>query len=126
MTGASSTPRPGQSPHRPGWSQPQLAEALGMAEQQIQRDEANDYRSTSLARLCDIADALGVQVEPRGELRPRRRRRVVTMTEQPDGMSLHVVGTPPLPARVTVGSESAFSQTRGQTRGAPRDVHRAE
>ena len=53
-----------------GWTQRQLAEALGMAEQQIQRYEANDYRSTSLARLCDIADALGVQVEPRGELRP--------------------------------------------------------
>ena len=52
------------------WTQRQLAEALGMAEQQIQRYEANDYRSTSLARLCDIADALGVRVEPRGELRP--------------------------------------------------------
>jgi HTH-type transcriptional regulator / antitoxin HigA len=53
-----------------GWTQRQLAEALGMAEQQIQRYEANDYRSTSLARLCDIANALGVRVETRGELRP--------------------------------------------------------
>lgn len=38
-----------------GWTQRQLAEAVGMAEQQIQRYEANDYRSTSLARLCGIA-----------------------------------------------------------------------
>lgn len=48
-----------------GWTQRQLADALGMAEQQIQRYEANGYRSTSLARLCDIADALGVRVEQR-------------------------------------------------------------
>jgi HTH-type transcriptional regulator / antitoxin HigA len=53
-----------------GWTQRQLAEALGMAEQQIQRYEANDYRSTSLARLCDIANALGVTVAQRGELKP--------------------------------------------------------
>jgi len=53
-----------------GWTQRQLADALGVAEQQIQRYEANGYRSTSLARLCDIADALGVQVEQRAELKP--------------------------------------------------------
>jgi len=53
-----------------GWTQRQLAEALGMAEQQIQRYEANDYRSTSLARLCDIANALGVTVAQHGELKP--------------------------------------------------------
>ena len=53
-----------------GWTQRQLAEALGMAEQQIQRYEANDYRSTSLARLCDIANALGVTVAQHAELKP--------------------------------------------------------
>ena len=52
-----------------GWTQRRLAEALGMAEQQIQRYEANDYRSTSLARLCDIANALGVTVAQHGELK---------------------------------------------------------
>lgn len=51
-----------------GWTQRQLAEKLGVAEQQIQRYEANDYRSTSLARLCDIADTLGVVIAQRGEL----------------------------------------------------------
>jgi HTH-type transcriptional regulator / antitoxin HigA len=53
-----------------GWTQRQLAEALGMAEQQIQRYEASDYRSTSLARLCDIADALGVTVAQYAQLKP--------------------------------------------------------
>jgi len=53
-----------------GWTQRQLAEALGMAEQQIQRYEANEYRSTSLARLCDVADALGVTVSHHAELKP--------------------------------------------------------
>ena len=53
-----------------GWTQRQLADALGVAEQEVQRYEANGYRSTSLARLCDIADALGVRVEQRAELKP--------------------------------------------------------
>ena len=52
-----------------GWTQRQLAEALGMAEQQIQRYEANGYRSTSLARLCDIANALGVAVTQHATLK---------------------------------------------------------
>jgi HTH-type transcriptional regulator / antitoxin HigA len=52
-----------------GWTQRQLAEALGMAEQQIQRYEANDYRSTSLARLCDIANVLGITVAQHAELK---------------------------------------------------------
>ena len=53
-----------------GWTQRELAEKLGVAEQQIQRYEANDYRSTSLARLCDIANALGVTVAQHAELKP--------------------------------------------------------
>ena len=51
-----------------GWTQRQLAEALGVAEQQIQRYESTAYRSASLARLCDIADALGVRITERAEL----------------------------------------------------------
>lgn len=53
-----------------GWTQRRLAEELGMAEQQIQRYEANDYRSTSLARLCDIANALGITIAQYGALKP--------------------------------------------------------
>jgi HTH-type transcriptional regulator/antitoxin HigA len=52
-----------------GWTQRRLAEAFGVAEQQIQRYEASAYRSASLARLCDIADALDVTFTERAELR---------------------------------------------------------
>jgi HTH-type transcriptional regulator/antitoxin HigA len=45
-----------------GWIQRQLADALGVAEQQIQRYESTGYGAASLARLCDIADALGTEV----------------------------------------------------------------
>ena len=45
-----------------GWSQRRLAEELGIAEQQIQRYESTGYSSASLARLCDVVAALGVDV----------------------------------------------------------------
>lgn len=45
-----------------GWSQRRLAEELGVAEQQIQRYEATGYTAASLARLCDVVAALGVDV----------------------------------------------------------------
>ena len=53
-----------------GWTQRQLAEALGMADQQIQRYEANDYRSTSLARERWRCRTVGVTVAQHAELKP--------------------------------------------------------
>lgn len=53
-----------------GWSQRQLGDSLGLAEQQIQRYESSEYRSASLARLCEVANALGVIVEPHAQLDP--------------------------------------------------------
>jgi HTH-type transcriptional regulator/antitoxin HigA len=52
-----------------GWTQRRLAEELGVAEQQIQRYEATEYRSASLARICDVADALGVDIAETAQLR---------------------------------------------------------
>jgi len=52
-----------------GWTQRQLADELSVAEQQIQRYEATGYASASLARLCDVAEALGTEI-----------REVVTLT----------------------------------------------
>lgn len=45
-----------------GLSQKELADRLGLKEQQIQRYEATDYESASLARIMDIADALGLHL----------------------------------------------------------------
>ena len=45
-----------------GLSQKDLAERLGLKEQQIQRYEATDYGSASLTRLKEIAQALGVNI----------------------------------------------------------------
>jgi len=51
-----------------GWTQRRLADALGIAEQQVQRYESTGYRSASLARMCDVAAALGVKLTERAEL----------------------------------------------------------
>lgn len=51
-----------------GWTQRELGEALGIAEQQVQRYESSGYRSASLARICDVAAALGVTVTERAVL----------------------------------------------------------
>lgn len=45
-----------------GWTQADLAKRLGVAEQQVQRDEANRYSGAALSRLCDVAEALSVDV----------------------------------------------------------------
>lgn len=45
-----------------GWTQADLARKLDVAEQQVQRDEANRYAGAALARLCTIAEALDIDV----------------------------------------------------------------
>lgn len=51
-----------------GMSQKELADFLGLKEQQIQRYEADRYRSASLDRLVEVAAALNVRISERGEL----------------------------------------------------------
>jgi HTH-type transcriptional regulator/antitoxin HigA len=43
-------------------TQRQLAKRIGVAEQQIQRWETNDYSGVNLDRLQSIADALGIRI----------------------------------------------------------------
>ncbi len=43
-----------------GLSQKELAERLGMKEQQLQRYESTDYQSASMARLREVVEAPGV------------------------------------------------------------------
>src|SRR3990172_6205213 len=45
-----------------GLSQKELADRLGIKEQQIQRYEATDYQQASLARLLEISSALHLNV----------------------------------------------------------------
>ncbi|MBA7687521.1 hypothetical protein ES703_95984 [subsurface metagenome] len=51
-----------------GLSQRQLANALGVKEQQIQRYESSDYTSVSLRRLVRVADALGLNTSEVAEV----------------------------------------------------------
>lgn len=51
-----------------GWTQRELAEELGLKEQQIQRYEATRYKSASFTRLSQIARSLGVQINLRATL----------------------------------------------------------
>lgn len=51
-----------------GMSQKDLADFLGLKEQQIQRYEAERYRSASLDRLIEVAEGLDVRISERGEL----------------------------------------------------------
>jgi ribosome-binding protein aMBF1 (putative translation factor) len=46
-----------------GISQRELAERLGLREQQIQRYEATEYRSASWSRVSEVVRALGLRVQ---------------------------------------------------------------
>lgn len=46
-----------------GLSQQELAARLGIKEQQVQRYEASDYQSTSLARVAEVFRALGLRIQ---------------------------------------------------------------
>lgn len=45
-----------------GWTQARLAAELEVAEQQVQRDEANGYRGASVDKVSKVADVLGVRI----------------------------------------------------------------
>jgi ribosome-binding protein aMBF1 (putative translation factor) len=47
-----------------------LASRLGVAEQQVQRWEANEYAGVSVERIQEIADALGVRITETIRFRP--------------------------------------------------------
>ena len=46
-----------------GMTQKELAEKMGVKEQQVQRDEANQYSSAGFRRIAEVADALGIQIQ---------------------------------------------------------------
>ena len=46
-----------------GMTQKELAEKMGVKEQQVQRDEANQYSSAGFRRIAEVADALGIRIQ---------------------------------------------------------------
>lgn len=48
-----------------GWTQRQLAEALGVSEAVVSRDERSDYRGVSLEKYGKVLAALGFEDHPR-------------------------------------------------------------
>ncbi len=46
-----------------GLTQRELAQRLGLKEQQIQRYEATNYTTASLARVCEVAKSLGLKLK---------------------------------------------------------------
>lgn len=57
-----------------GMSQRELAEKLGLKEQQIQRYEADEYAKASLHRLRDVADALQLDIVETARFRDTNRQ----------------------------------------------------
>lgn len=51
-----------------GWTQAQLAQRLGVSEQQVQKDEASGYARAGWDRIADVIDALGYELV--GKLKP--------------------------------------------------------
>lgn len=46
-----------------GMTQKELAEKMGVKEQQVQRDEANQYSSAGFRRIAEVADALEIKIK---------------------------------------------------------------
>ena len=46
-----------------GMTQKELADLTGVKEQQVQRDEANQYNSAGFRRITEVADALKIQIQ---------------------------------------------------------------
>jgi ribosome-binding protein aMBF1 (putative translation factor) len=49
-------------------TQKELAERLGLKEQQIQRYEASEYASVSWARVLEVSQVLGMKLQPKGRI----------------------------------------------------------
>ncbi|MEN6522855.1 MAG: XRE family transcriptional regulator [Anaerolineaceae bacterium] len=60
-------------------SQKELASLLGIKEQQIQRYEAEDYRSASLKRLLEVAGILNLNVSGIGEINKPQEKKTSEM-----------------------------------------------
>lgn len=91
------------------WTQRDLAEKLGLKEQQIQRYEADEYAGASLARLIKVANALNLEVSIRATSRS---------AEAPKPQLAKVITKKARPAASTTAKRSA-KKAPAQSRTKP-------
>jgi len=65
-----------------GLSQRELAQILGVKEQQVQRYESEEYASASLRRLAEVANALHLNISEVAELKPQVPTRPSTQVRE--------------------------------------------
>jgi transcriptional regulator with XRE-family HTH domain len=66
-------------------TQKELANQLGLTEQQIQRYEATNYSSASLSRIIEVSQKLDIKLKP-----PKTRKRFKSLTCSTSFIKLHV------------------------------------
>lgn len=92
-----------------GMTQAQLAESLGLKEQQIQRYEATGYESASLGRLREVARELDIDLNGdlgETEIRPAR---ILIAALEGIGLSRDLIQTRIAPAAIISGRDDAAS-----------------
>ncbi len=57
-----------------GWTHKDLAQALGTARRQVQKDEAGGYQKANLQKLSRVAGALELSIQGRAKLRTQKSR----------------------------------------------------
>ncbi len=84
-----------------GWTQAQLAERLGVSEQQVQKDEASGYARAGWVRVADVVDALGYELV--GELRPSE--------EAPSPLTTRTAPAEERPTMILIGPDITWFET---------------
>jgi transcriptional regulator with XRE-family HTH domain len=87
-----------------GWSQADLARALDMEPQQVQRYERNDWQKISLWRLQEVAEVLGLRVLMRAQLDSHGRTDAAPQRWQNLGYSFGIPRLSPADDVAAVGS----------------------
>jgi ribosome-binding protein aMBF1 (putative translation factor) len=101
-----------------GWSQADLARALEMEPQQVQRYERNDWQKISLWRLQEVVEALSLRVDIHAYLTPepnalwsRPIARTVNTASHALPWQQIVLRTPPTTDETIIGSQNALPTT---------------
>lgn len=92
-----------------GMSQKELAEKMGVKEQQLQRYEATNYETANLSRLQGVASALGVRVSENALVLPLEGLSAANLYARLDqaGIDRDFLLNKLLPSEIAVGLETA-------------------